>query len=66
MLVPPFTVSALSINLIWRISALMEHYAFVLESEDGLCLRKTNLIQTIHSSLAIEGNQLAENTTFQI
>ena len=32
-----------------------------MEQDDGLRLRKANLIKTIHSSLAIEGNTLSEN-----
>lgn len=32
-----------------------------MEQSDRLCLRKANRIKTIHSSLAIEGNNLTEN-----
>lgn len=32
-----------------------------LEQSDGLHLRKANRIETIHSSLALEGNQLSEH-----
>lgn len=59
--IPPFTVSAESINLIAEISRLIERYAIRLEQEDGLRLRKANRIKTIHSSLAIEGNTLSED-----
>ena len=59
--VPPFAVSAESINLIAEISAQIERYAIRLEQEDGLRLRKANRIKTIHSSLAIEGNTLSED-----
>ena len=56
---PPFTISSTAISLIAEISALVERYAIRLEAE-GLRLRKANRIKTIHSSLAIEGNQLEE------
>ena len=59
--IPPFTVTAQTINLIAEISRLIERYAIRLEQEDGLRLRKANRIKTIHSSLAIEGNTLSEN-----
>lgn len=60
MYTPPFTVSAEAINLIAEIAGQMERYAIRLEQHDGLRLRKANRIKTIHSSLAIEGNQLSE------
>ena len=55
---PPFTISSKAINLIAEISAQIERYAIRLEQSDGLRLRKANRIKTIHSSLAIEGNNL--------
>lgn len=61
MYIPPFQVSAEAINMIADISRLIERYAIRLEKEDGVRLRKANRIRTIHSSLAIEGNQLSEN-----
>lgn len=60
MYIPPFEISARTINLIAEISAQIEQYAIRLENE-GLKLRKANRIRTIHSSLAIEGNNLSEN-----
>ncbi len=60
MYIPPFEISARTINLIAEISAQIERYAISLENE-GLKLRKANRIRTIHSSLAIEGNNLSEN-----
>ncbi len=57
---PPFTISAEAINQIARISALVERYAIRMEQKDARKLRKANRIRTIHSSLAIEGNQLSE------
>lgn len=60
MYIPPFEISSKSINLIADISAQIERYAIRLENE-GLKLRKANRIRTIHSSLAIEGNNLSEN-----
>lgn len=56
---PPFEISSRTINLIAEISAQIERYAIRLENE-GLRLRKANRIRTIHSSLAIEGNNLSE------
>lgn len=60
MYIPPFEISSRTINLIAEISAQIEQYAIRLENE-GLKLRKANRIRTIHSSLAIEGNNLSEN-----
>ena len=57
---PPFTVSPKAINLIAKISGLIERYSIKMESEDTLRLRRANRIKTIHSSLAIEGNTLSE------
>lgn len=64
--IPPFSVSAEAINLIAQISAQIERYAIRLEQSDGLRLRKTNRIKTIHSSLAIEGNKLTEGQVSDI
>ena len=61
MYIPPFKVSTEAINLIAEISGQIERYAIRLEQEDGLRLRKVNRIKTIHSSLAIEGNNLSED-----
>lgn len=58
---PPFSVSAGAIRLVAEISALVARYAIRLDREDGLLLRKANRIKTIHSSLAIEGNELSED-----
>ena len=60
MYIPPFTLSAESVNLIAEISAKIERYAIRMERPDSLLLRKANRIRTIHSSLAIEGNTLSE------
>lgn len=56
---PPFEITSRIVNLIAEISAMIERYAIHLENE-GLKLRKANRIRTIHSSLAIEGNNLSE------
>ena len=64
--VPPFTISAQTINMIAEIAAQIERYAIRLEQEDGLRLRKANRIKTIHSSLAIEGNDLTEGEVCDI
>lgn len=61
MYVPPFSVSAKAIGLVAEISALVERYAIRLEQTDGELLRKVNRIKIIHSSLAIEGNELSED-----
>ncbi len=66
MYIPPFTISSTAINLIADISAQMERYAIRLEQSDGLRLRKANRIMTIHSSLAIEGNELSEGQVADI
>lgn len=60
MYTPPFTITSDIVNLIAQISAQIERYAIRLEQSNGLRLRKANRIRTIHSSLAIEGNQLSE------
>ena len=56
---PTFTVSAKAISMIAEISALLERHSILME-KDSLRLRKSNKIKTIHSSLAIEGNNLSE------
>lgn len=61
MYVPPFTVSSKAINLIAEIASTIERYAIHMEQSDGLRLRKANRIKIIHSSLAIEGNNLTES-----
>ena len=58
---PPFSVSAKAIRLVAEISALIERYAIRMEQGDSVLLRKANRIKTIHSSLAIEGNELGED-----
>ena len=63
---PPFTITAKIITLVAEISAQVERYAIRLEMADALHLRKTNRIKTIHSSLAIEGNQLTESQVSDI
>ena len=63
---PPFTVSSKAINLIAQISAQIERYAIRMEQADSLKLRKANRIRTIHSSLAIEGNNLSEGEVLAI
>lgn len=65
MYTPPFNISSRAINLIAEISAQIERYAIRLENE-GLLLRKANRIRTIHSSLAIEGNNLSEGQVSDI
>ncbi|MBP5229286.1 MAG: Fic family protein [Bacteroidales bacterium] len=57
---PPFTVSSKAINLIAEISSQIERYTINMEQGDLHKLRRANRIKTIHSSLAIEGNNLSE------
>lgn len=66
MYIPPFTVSSEAINLIAEIASTIERYAIRMEQSDELRLRKANRIKTIHSSLAIEGNNLTENQVCDI
>ena len=63
---PPFSISSKAINLIAKISAQIERYAIRMEQSDSLKLRKANRIKTIHSSLAIEGNNLSEGEVMAI
>lgn len=60
MYTPPFKITAKILNLVAEISAKIERYAILLEQDTELRLRKANRIKTIHSSLAIEGNELTE------
>lgn len=60
MYMPPFKMTSRILNLVAEISAKIERYAVLLERDTGLRLRKANRIKTIHSSLAIEGNELTE------
>ncbi len=55
---PPYTVSEQAVNLIAEISAAVERFDIRVSGADGLRLRKTNRIKTIHGSTAIEGNTL--------
>lgn len=60
MYTPPFKITSRILNLVAEISAKIERYAILLEQDTQLRLRKANRIKTIHSSLAIEGNELTE------
>lgn len=60
MTTPPFRITSRILNLVAEISAKIERYAILLEQDTELRLRKANRIKTIHSSLAIEGNELTE------
>ena len=66
MYTPPFTLSAKDVNLIAEIYALLEHFNIKEVAEHELRLRKVNRIKTIHSSLAIEGNNLTEDQVADI
>ena len=63
---PPFTLNAEIVNLAAEISAKVERFAIRLEQSDSLRLRRINQIQSIHSSLAIEGNMLSEDQVSDI
>ena len=60
MYIPPFKITSRILNLVAEISAKIERFAILLEKDTELRLRKANRIKTIHSSLAIEGNELTE------
>ena len=63
---PPFKINEAIVNLVAEISAKVERFAIRLEQPDGLRLRRVNQIQSIHSSLAIEGNTLSEDQVTDI
>lgn len=66
MYTPPFIITSRILNLVAEISAKIERYAILLENDRTLRLRKANRIKTIHSSLAIEGNELTEKQVHDI
>lgn len=66
MYTPSFTISSKAVNIIAEISALIERYDISIEQNENLMLRKANRIKTIHSSLAIEGNNLSESEVIDI
>ena len=66
MYTPSFTISSKAVNIIAEISALIERYDIIIEQNENLMLRKANRIKTIHSSLAIEGNNLSESEVIDI
>ena len=61
MYMPPFKITSRILNLVAEISAKIERYAILMEHDTELRLRKINRIKTIHSSLAIEGNEMTES-----
>ena len=63
---PSFKINTAIVNLATEISALVERVAIRLEQSDSLRLRRINQIQSIHSSLAIEGNSLSEGQVSDI
>ncbi len=66
MYTPSFTISSKAVNIVAEISALIERYDISIEQNENLMLRKANRIKTIHSSLAIEGNNLSESEVIDI
>lgn len=66
MYTPSFTISSKAVNIVAEISALIERYDIIIEQNENLMLRKANRIKTIHSSLAIEGNNLSESEVIDI
>ena len=63
---PPFKINEAIVNLVAEISAKVERFVIRMEQPDGLRLRRVNQIQSIHSSLAIEGNTLSEDQVTDI
>jgi Fic family protein len=57
---PSYKVSGKAMNLIAEIAAAIERYRIILESPNGVRLRKINHIRTIRGTTAIEGNTLTE------
>lgn len=66
MYTPPFTITPRIINLISEISAQLERYSIMMGANETLMLRRANRINTIHSSLAIEGNTLSRDEVADI
>ncbi len=56
---PPYTITPTMIGLIEQIGEALGIFALSIDAED-LRLRRIHRIQTIHGSLAIEGNTLSE------
>lgn len=56
---PPYTITSKIIHLVAQISESIGRLTALIQIENSLMLRKTNRIQTIQGSLAIEGNTLS-------
>lgn len=57
---PPCTLTPAIINLVARIAEVVGRLSARIEASEGLHLRRSHRIRTIHGSLAIEGNTLSE------
>lgn len=66
MYTPPFSVSPTIVNLIAEISTHLGRLGNDNEGAESVLLRKVNRLKTIHSSLAIEGNNLTVNEVADI
>lgn len=66
MYIPPFRYTDKIVNQIAEISQQIMRYTPTLHEKEQLRLRKANRIKTIHSSLAIEGNNLSEGQVCDI
>ncbi|MGM0540693.1 MAG: Fic family protein, partial [Thermodesulfobacteriota bacterium] len=53
---PPYTISSTTIHLIAQISEAVGRLTVLTDADRDLKLRRINRVQTIHGSLAIEGN----------
>lgn len=57
---PPYTISSTTIHLIAQISEAVGRLTVLTDADRDLKLRRINRVQTIHGSLAIEGNTMSE------
>ncbi len=61
MYTPPFNYTDKIVNLVAEITGLLHQLTARSTDKESVRLRKENRIKTIHSSLAIEGNNLTED-----
>ncbi|MDZ7759081.1 MAG: Fic family protein [Desulfovermiculus sp.] len=57
---PSYTISSSIIHLIAQISEIVGRLTVLTDADRDLKLRRINRVQTIHGSLAIEGNTMSE------
>ncbi len=58
---PPYSITPNIVNLVAKISEAVGRLTMSIDNTQDLRLRRANRIQTIHGSLAIEGNTLSES-----